>query len=291
LRSTRELIAQVQGLTGPQELRPLVEDLGRVTRPLPRLTVAARQTFQQVTPLMRCLDRTVIPALNLVAPDGNLSTGDPAWLDFMHFGAGLGGSSPGFDGNGSAIRLGATEGPRSLTNEIPGLGQFVTTGTGTGIRPLWLGPNVEPPLRPDAPCDRQAQPDLTQRAAGPPTGTKSVPTRAMDADDHRVMRLMAGALTSERGKERLRQYLLGFLDLPDRSSSTPKRTGPRTSGPKPATPSPTASAQPTATRPPIVDVRPLIDKIPLLGDSPVIDGASSLLDQTLQNLTGQGQRP
>src|SRR5581483_3870460 len=165
LRQTSDLLRQVQGLVSTPELPGLLNVLTPVSTTLPTLEQRLHALFQLVTPVSRCVSTHVIPVLSAKLDDGSLSTAAPAWLDLLHAGAGLSGISSDFDANGVAIRLGATVGDQTLTAAVPGLGSLVgsTTQGVEGTDPRWLGPNVQPPMRPDMPCLAQALPDLTAR--------------------------------------------------------------------------------------------------------------------------------
>lgn len=154
------LLTQVKALTARDVLAKLLPALTSVTGALPTLEQQLDQLFPQVTALSTCTTHAVVPALNLVLQDGANTTGQPAWQELLHMTAGLAGASEGFDGNGSAIRLGVTEGPTDLTAVLPDLGDLASSFAAEGVRPAWLGFGVLPAFRPDASCDQQSLPDV-----------------------------------------------------------------------------------------------------------------------------------
>ena len=111
----------------------------------------------RITPVAKCLQEKIVPALDMVVPAKVDGSGRPAWQDLVHLGAALAGASPDFDGNGTTIRLGITESEISLSSIVPGLGKLLGVGTNgmEGVEPTPLGAGVIPPLRPDQPCDQR----------------------------------------------------------------------------------------------------------------------------------------
>jgi hypothetical protein len=108
--------------------------------------------------------------------DGQLSTGRPVWQDLVHSFVGVGSANPDFDANGKSIRLTGTVGDQALNAVLPGVGQIVAANAPAieGTDPVWLGPGVSPPWRPDQPCATQPLPNLgLRRAAGLPAGMTS----------------------------------------------------------------------------------------------------------------------
>lgn len=169
LRSTERLLAQIDAIVSTGELPALLDALAPVTATLPRLEDRLGALMRYVVPVTRCVTTRIVPTLNTKISDGPNTTGDPVWLDLMHAFTGLTGASPNFDGNATTIRLGVTQGETSLNGILPGLGRVVGGGPKIqGVRPTWLGYDVDPPYRPDEPCTNQALPDLTKRDGGPP---------------------------------------------------------------------------------------------------------------------------
>jgi len=276
LDRTDALVREITRLARPSELGLLVRRLRPVSTGLPGVERKLRYLLPHVEAFASCVEHKIVPALNLVAPDGQLSTGDPVWLDFLHMAAGLAGTSLGFDGNGSAIRLGATEGPRSLTGVLPGFGQVASTGSYVGVRPLWLGPNVQPPLRPDARCTEQPLIDLTKRSTTqPPTSLKSVPVRPMSSKAKRLLELLGGVGT-KAGRARLHAFLLRDLPKP----RAPKR---RQSVRRPARRPQVPVGQVPA--PPKVPSKPGADPV-----GPVVEDLTGKVTDLLDTILGASKR-
>lgn len=204
LRNGNDLLDQLRLAVRAPELPALLDDLRPVTASLPALTRDLRKVGTVVTPFTECLRRNILPTLNLVAPDGVQSTGDPIWLDALHLGASLAATSPNFDGNGSTIRLGVTESEQAIQGLIPGLGTLEGSGTARGLNPTWLGNGVTPVSRPDVPCAGQKLPDLGARAAPGPDWTVPVdrpqPSAAKRASlREKGMKLLAPNLLGKKG--------------------------------------------------------------------------------------------
>jgi virulence factor Mce-like protein len=183
-----------------------VSDLAAVVEPTARghLLTALKATFAQFPNLLRqiaglfpitkgvtdCLKNNVTPILTSVVPDGSLSSGRPAWQDFIHALVGLAGQGSNFDANGNWDRF--TEGVGSNTlaglGSLPGVGQLVGTAPSAtsnfqGSRPIWNGDLTDSVYRPDVPCTTQrapnlasatAAPDLRPAGAGPPVSQATV---------------------------------------------------------------------------------------------------------------------
>jgi hypothetical protein len=156
LRDTTELAEQVERIVAPQRLPALLDQLGPITSNLPTLERRLKDLLPLVTRVDRCLSERVVPALNMEVPDGELSTGDPAYLDLLHSFTGISSVTGGFDGNGAALRAGFGEGVSTFAGILPGIGEVAAFAPQfKGVRPAWLGYGVEPPYRPDAWCDEQ----------------------------------------------------------------------------------------------------------------------------------------
>ena len=129
-------------------------------------------------------------------PDGRLSTGRPVWQDLAHGLVGLASASQTFDANGAFLRtIGMVEERTVSLGKLPGGGDLFanTSDPIIGTRPLWLGPGVDPPFRPDAPCTEQDPVDLRARTGakyvGPSQrnliGTSDEPASELDLDSLR----------------------------------------------------------------------------------------------------------
>jgi phospholipid/cholesterol/gamma-HCH transport system substrate-binding protein len=169
LRNVSDLLTQVSALVSRPELPRLIDSLQPVVTALPPLQHRLSALFPHLTELGQCVSTHIVPMLNEKVDDGSLSTGDPAWLDLLHSGTGLSGLSSDFDANGVAVRAGVTAGDQTVTANVAGLGKLVGSAAGAieGVDPQWLGPDVEPPWRPDQSCVKQQLPDLgARRVAG-----------------------------------------------------------------------------------------------------------------------------
>jgi phospholipid/cholesterol/gamma-HCH transport system substrate-binding protein len=169
LDHTAGVLDQLGGLVSAKELPQLVRTLGPSVRKLPTLETRLDGLFPLVTPVTDCVRDKAIPVLQAKAPDGSLSSGQPIWADLAHAFVGLAGAGQSFDANGFNVRYLAGAGETSVTTgSLPGLGRLagLTTAPVTGARPLWLGPGVTPPFRPDVPCADSPVADLSQRAGG-----------------------------------------------------------------------------------------------------------------------------
>jgi hypothetical protein len=105
-----------------------------------------------VRPVTDCVRDRAVPVLQARLDDGSLSTGRPVWQDFVHGLVGIASAGQSFDRNGFYLRLSVGSG---TNNPI-----VVGPPRGVRTRPRWLGPGVQPPYEPDAPCRAQAPPDL-----------------------------------------------------------------------------------------------------------------------------------
>ncbi|HWF53173.1 MAG TPA: MlaD family protein [Solirubrobacteraceae bacterium] len=202
LRDTSALLTQLDALVRPRVLPALVTALRPAVDQAPALERMLGTLGPLVTRVSECVSTHIVPVLNEQVPDGSLSTGAPAWLDFLHAGTGLTGLSSDFDANGVAVRAGLTVGDSTVTAFVPQLGTLVGTATHglEGVDPEWLGNGVTPPHRPDAPCTTQALPDLGARRTPGSGGLTVAPARAAGtastADD--VLTLMRHLLGSRR---------------------------------------------------------------------------------------------
>jgi virulence factor Mce-like protein len=166
LTSIAATLEQLRAAAAPDELPRLLSNLRPALRDLPELSRRLRVLFGLVTPVGDCLRERVIPLLNEKVPDGQHSTNRPLWQDLAHAVVGLSSASQSFDGNGPWIRYIAGAGENMVsTGHVPGVGSLVGLSSlpVLGARPLWLGPGVKPPFRPDARCVDQAPPDLKAR--------------------------------------------------------------------------------------------------------------------------------
>jgi hypothetical protein len=140
-------------------------------RDLPSLIDRLGTLLEVGKPVTDCLNTHGLPILTRQVPDGALSSGRPMWQDFAHSLVGLASASQNFDGNGYSLRYMGGGGTQSVsTGPLPLIGALVgsspSSGPILGARPVWLGPGVVPPFRPDQPCAAQPLPNL-QAATAP----------------------------------------------------------------------------------------------------------------------------
>jgi ABC-type transporter Mla subunit MlaD len=176
LTKTNRFLDQVSVIVRPRALPALLDGLSPLLADLPGLEHRLQTLFGYSTPVTDCISTHVVPALNMKVPDGQFSTGDPAYLDLVHLFTGLTSFSSAVDGNGGTARLGVTEGPTIVNQFLPGVGQIVGRIPNVGgVRPTWLGYGVIPPFRPDQPCAAQPLPNLSESPGPAPdwaTGAK-----------------------------------------------------------------------------------------------------------------------
>jgi phospholipid/cholesterol/gamma-HCH transport system substrate-binding protein len=193
------LLGQLAQLGQPGSLPALLTRLAPVTSNLPPLERQLTRLFGLLAPVSTCISRNVVPTLDTVLKDGVNSSGRPVWQDLLHLVVNLAGAAADFDGNGTTIRLGLSEGEHALTGVIPGIGKVVGLGpTIEGVRPVWLGYGVNPPFRPDQTCDQQPLPDLAADGAGAPTDVKYSSVPALSSADS----ALASAMLQPAGPER-----------------------------------------------------------------------------------------
>ncbi|MGE4426029.1 MAG: MlaD family protein [Solirubrobacteraceae bacterium] len=169
LPSLNAVFAQVASTALPGELDRFVATLRQPVLDLPQLERQLAFVLPYGGPLGRCLTKVVVPALEQRVPDAHLTVKQPVWLEALHMAANLAASSPGFDGNGTTVRAGISEGEGSLLGFVPGITEMVSVIGGSaieGVSPQWLGTNVWPTVRIDRPCEDQAVPNLANMTAG-----------------------------------------------------------------------------------------------------------------------------
>jgi hypothetical protein len=152
----------------PGELPALIDQLDPALAQLAPLEPRLGALFDSVAPVMDCLRRNAIPALQTPVDDPPLTTGDPPYRELLHGLVGLASASQDFDGNGPAVRYHAGFGDQLVSfGSVPTVGEPLV---GLGSEPL-IGsrprpPAEQPPYRPGVPCRTQQPPDL-KAATGP----------------------------------------------------------------------------------------------------------------------------
>jgi virulence factor Mce-like protein len=286
LRDFRELLGQLAALSRPAALPSLVRNLRPVTTNLPLLQQQLGGLFPMVTAASTCVSRNIVPTMNMVAPDGSNSTGQPIWKDLVHAFASYSGLASDFDGNGSTIRLGVTIGEYSVTGAIPGLGNVVGVSPKIeGLNPVWLGYGINPPWRPDQPCQQQNLPNLgADTSTGSPTnlhyGALALPTGQEAA-------LVKGLYGTAAQRGALLQSLLRSLGAGKASAARPRDANGAAPVATPGPTRPTAPAQPAS--PGHGHTGPTGVVAPLSGAlSPILGGAIKGVAGLLRGLLGPG---
>lgn len=142
----------IQGLTA--ELRPTLRTISRSAAPLG--TVG-----ENLRPVAKCLNQNLLPILNSVVPDGDLTTNLKVYEELGDTFTGLGASTPNFDANGPWVRYLLGFGNQALSTSDGG-----TTLSATAERPVEGStptPVSAPPLRPDVACETQSVPTLESK--------------------------------------------------------------------------------------------------------------------------------
>ena len=158
-------IRQTRALLSPAELQGLVDDLRPAVDDFARFTDGQIQLLPQLDLFNRCQLRVVLPTQEQRIEDGPLSTGLRNYEEFFQVLVSLTGESQNFDGNGSYARV--QSGGGGFPVQTPQVGISPLHGTASapplGTRPA-RGPR--PPYRPNAPCHKQAVPDLSSARIG-----------------------------------------------------------------------------------------------------------------------------
>ncbi|MEX2195958.1 MAG: MlaD family protein [Thermoleophilaceae bacterium] len=202
LRKANGALTQLELLMRDRELPSLLTALEPVSANLPTLNRRLGSLLPLVTPVSKCVSQNVIPTFNQTIEDGPRTSGQPVWQEFLHMGAGLAGIAQGFDGNGTTLRLGVSQDERTVTYNLPGVGEVMTRGAIEGVSPTWLGFGVDPQYRPDARCIDQEVPNLNipSRKSGPPPRPSSMVAQPPTATE----RSLRAALLEQDSTEVLR---------------------------------------------------------------------------------------
>jgi phospholipid/cholesterol/gamma-HCH transport system substrate-binding protein len=171
LKLSLPLLRQLDLLVRPAEVPALVADLRPGLRDLAALEPDLVQLLRTVTPVTECVLSNALPTLKKTVPDGELSTGQPAWLELLHGMVGLSSASANFDGNGYSVRYNGGYGEQLVsTGRLPGVGKLygLSPEPQLGSRPKWPGPGNQPPFRPDVPCTTQKPPNLVAQSMPAP---------------------------------------------------------------------------------------------------------------------------
>ena len=168
LAETAAVLGKLGRLVAPGRRDETIAGLETAFVALPGLVGRMAGVFPAAKPTTDCLSSHVLPVFESEVPDGELSTGRPAWQDFVHALVGLAGASSNFDGNGHSLRYQFGTGDQSFsTFAIPGFGQLLANAPSSlQSRPLPASDRALPPFRTDVPCSSQPPVDL-EAASGP----------------------------------------------------------------------------------------------------------------------------
>jgi ABC-type transporter Mla subunit MlaD len=188
LRSVLNLAksGDVQGLTA--ELRPTLRTISRSAAPL-------GQVGENLRPVGKCLNDNLLPILNSVVPDGDLTTNLKVYEELGDTFTGLGASTQNFDANGPWVRYLLGFGNQAIsTSDGGGTLQAVSERPVEGSTPT---PVSQPPLRPDVPCETQSVPSLDAKMK-PFSGTQ----KKMSVDKEQVTDVLDRALRTVQGLDK-----------------------------------------------------------------------------------------
>ncbi|WP_158276769.1 MlaD family protein [Paraconexibacter algicola] len=249
LTATTAFLREIDRLTAARRLPALLEGTGPIAEALPGTLGGLGQAARHLAPFASCLSTHVVPTLEMTVPDGALTNDEPVWKELLHLGANLAASSPSFDGNGTAIRLGITNGVQTVRGLLPGIGDVVSSADLQGVSPRWLGYAQQPKVRPDARCADQPLPDLgarNQLIGTPPAGRRT--PRSTSAD--RATTLLARMLTAPTAQRKvaLRSSLLDLLGLEAPATAPQRPTRPTKARPG-LLPLPVPTPRPAPVRP------------------------------------------
>jgi phospholipid/cholesterol/gamma-HCH transport system substrate-binding protein len=160
-------IRQTRALLRPAELQGLVDELQPAIDDFAEFTDGQVDFLPVLDRFNRCQLQVILPTGETRLDDGALSTGLMNYQEFFQTMVGLSGESGNFDGNGSYTRFQSAGGGYRVNT--PPVGPFPEGLLGSAARPpLGTRPARGPkaPYRPDAPCHRQAPPDLNAAEIG-----------------------------------------------------------------------------------------------------------------------------
>lgn len=180
VRAAFPWIRQTRALLRQEELGGLLAQLQPATEDLARLEGASLRLLPQLDLADRCFSDVFLPTGDIGVRDGALTTrrSDGSivenYKEFWYGMVGLAGEGSNFDGNGNAIRTALGGGLQAVNFGASDLLRNLVVGNATdrplGTSPLY--PATKPPYNLDAPCYRQALPDVN----GPQAGPGSAPT-------------------------------------------------------------------------------------------------------------------
>lgn len=195
----RPFLRQVEGLVQPSGLAGLERDLGPALREVRALAAPLSELLGPVGRVSRCVSTNIVPVLTSHVDDGELSTGDPVWQEFLRGAVGLTSASQNFDGNGADLRYSLGVGDQTVSlGSGPSSGDLFarTERPILGSRPQM--PSKRPPQRPDVPCAGQPRPRLTTEASPAPVMGKAPPLKLSGKQTRALRRLIDGKTAARR---------------------------------------------------------------------------------------------
>jgi virulence factor Mce-like protein len=170
LNLANPMLAQAGALISPPELPALLSELDPTVRTLYALEPRLTRLLSKLRPITQCVRRNAIPTLKSSVVDPPLTTGLPIYRELLDGAVGLASGSQDFTGDGPAVRYHAGFGETMVTTgQLPGLNEPIVGLTSEpllGSRPRYTG--VQPPFRPDVPCETQDPPDLAAETGPAP---------------------------------------------------------------------------------------------------------------------------
>jgi phospholipid/cholesterol/gamma-HCH transport system substrate-binding protein len=155
INNTVRILNELGTLSQPNNLPALLTIVKALAIGTPVLSTELDYFFNLVTPVAACFNNTALPAAQSAVDDGQLSSGQPLWQDFLHAFVGLSSGGQNFTANGQYFRANGAVGPTQAIGS--GASTVLQTGNLSGTRPAWNGPNGAPALRPDVSCTTQPQ--------------------------------------------------------------------------------------------------------------------------------------
>jgi len=212
-------ISQTTALLSKSELGAYAAQLQPIGEALAQTTAGQIQTLPQINDLSRCFARVILPNGDVVIDDGALSTGVENFKEFFYALVGLAGEGGSFDGNGQLVRLNIGGGSQTVKTGNSNYAGGPLIGNAV-VPPLGTSPKLAttlPPLNPNAPCYKQARPDLNGPLAGPGPPDTSFPST--DPPIGSITTTSATATTAAAGAQR------SALRAPDKPSVAEELVG------------------------------------------------------------------
>jgi phospholipid/cholesterol/gamma-HCH transport system substrate-binding protein len=160
-------IHQTRALLRPAELQGLVKELQPAVSDFAAFTKGQVDFLPVLDRFDRCQLNVILPTGEARIDEGALSTGLKNYQEFFQTMVGLSGESGNFDGNGSYTRVQSAGGGYRV--QTPPVGRFRDGLLGSAqLPPLGTRPAraPKPPFKRDAPCYKQAPPDLNAAKIG-----------------------------------------------------------------------------------------------------------------------------